>query len=155
MPSRGCGLAVVDGCAGRLAQPVLPQTVKRADFAGQRTERSRLNIFLVRHLFHLQIVVANRFALGADLVKTRCFQQHAAIGAGHPGDREKTDHCRRDKDIGVVQGDGDLAQFAVFLTGHKNDVVAFAQRSHSKGEITLSKARRPPRLLALCTKAES
>jgi hypothetical protein len=35
-----------------------------------------------------------------------------------------------------MQGDGDLAQFTVFLTGYKDDVVTLAQRSHSKGEIT-------------------
>ena len=117
---------------GGLDQLVLPQTVKSADFAGQRAQRRRLNILLVGDLLHLQVVVPYRLALRPNLVEARRLQQHAAVGAGHPSDGKEADNRSCDKDIGVVERDWDLAQITIFLAGYKNDVVAFAQRTHSK-----------------------
>ena len=84
------------------------------------------------YLLHLQVVVPYRLPLRPNLVKARRLQQHAAVRAGHPSDGEEADNRGRDKDIGVVERDWDLAQITIFLTGYKNDVVAFAQNAHSK-----------------------
>src|ERR1700759_5725017 len=106
----------------------LAQAVERGDFTGERAERGYLHILLLRHLLHVQVVVAEGLLLGADLIVVGGLEQHASVGAGHAGDGEESHDGGCDEDVGVVQGNGDLAKAAVVLTSYKDDVVRFAHR---------------------------
>jgi len=107
----------------------LTQAVERGNFTGEGAEGGDLHILFPGDLLHEQIVVAKGLLLGANLVIVGSLEQHASIGASHAGDGEEANEGGRDKHVGVVQRNGDLAEAAVVFTGDKNDVVAFAHRA--------------------------
>ena len=109
----------------------LAQAVERGDFTGERAERGYLDVLFLGHLLHVQVVVAQGFLLGADLVVVGGLQQHASVGAGHAGDGEEAYDGSGDKDVSVVQRNRDLAEAAIVFTSDKDDVVAFCAQGTS------------------------
>jgi hypothetical protein len=106
---------------------VLAQTVQRAHFAGERTQRGGLHILFVLYTLQLAVVLAQCFLLLAHLIEAGRLEQHAGVRAGHAGDSECAHHGRGHEHAGVVQGDRDLAERPVFLTCNENDVITCAQ----------------------------
>jgi len=80
----------------------------------------------MRNLRHLGVIFAESFLLLANLVVAFGFQQHARVRTGQPNDGEGSDHGSSDKPVGVLDGNRDLANLPVIVSGDKQDVIALA-----------------------------
>jgi len=103
------------------------QTIEGGNLAGDRSQRSYLQIALFRDLFQAGIVVFQLVFLSPELVKLRNLEQHPRIRASNSGQAEESDCSTNDKNIQVMDWDGDLAKLPVVPPGHKKDVKAFLQ----------------------------
>ena len=103
------------------------QPVQRRHLAGQRSQRRYLDFFFLRHFFQTVIARLELFLLRPHLIEAHGLHQHAAIRARHPGDAQHADQRSGEKYLGVVQGNGNLAELAFGVSGHKKYVEALAQ----------------------------
>src|SRR5882672_1929695 len=103
------------------------QAIERRYFARQRSQGSDLDVPFLRNLLEPRIAVLQFFSLRAELIKAGNLVQHPGIGTGDASKPGDTDRRPGDNDIQVMNGDGNLAQLAVFVARHEKYVKAFAQ----------------------------
>ena len=122
-----------------------PFVVEENKGIGERTQRSDLNVAIVRDPGHLLVVLAQVLALGADLVITFSLEQHACVRACHAHNGEGADDSGGNKPVGIVQGQRNLANPPVFIPGYEKNVIALAHRMNSsRPEVLIGKGRHSP-----------
>src|ERR1700691_2050571 len=82
------------------------ETIKRGNFAGQRSERCHLNIAFLGDQLQARITVFELFLLRAELVVVRNLAQYSRISAGNAGQAQRADRHASQKNIEILNGNG-------------------------------------------------
>ena len=128
------------------------EPVKRGNLAGQGTERSYLNVTFLGDQFQTRIAVLELGMVGAQLVVMGNLCQHPGIRTGDSREAERPDHQPGHKDVGVLDGNGDLAKLSSFVASYEKDVETFTQYVYFRIKILV---RNPARAVLSCSGSES
>ena len=119
------------------------QTVERRDLVRQRAQRSRLDVFLVRRLLEVRVVLLKRVVVLPELIKACSLNQHSRVRPCQSGDGKHADGRGCDEKVGIVKGDRNLIQVAVFVAADEHDVVTlFVLQAEILAQILTAKQRR-------------
>ena len=117
-------MVLVGELAHRNSKLARRQAVQRGDFACKRTQRSGLDVLLVRGLLEVCVVLLQRVVILPKLVEAGGLDQHPRVRPSQAGDSKHADRRRGYKKVRIVKRDRNLVQVAVFVAADEHDVVA-------------------------------
>ena len=86
-----------------------------------------MNVTFLGDLFQARIAVLKLGLLGAELVVVGDFLQHPGVGAGDTRKAERADRRPGQKNVKVLDGDGDLSKLSGFVASYEKYVETFTQ----------------------------
>src|ERR1700690_431228 len=110
------------------------EPIQRGYLAGQRAQRRYVNVALPGDLLQPRIVVLELCLLGAELVVVGNLLQHPGIGAGDSREAERANRRPGQKNVEILDGNGNLPKLSGFVARYEKDVETFTQYPNLPGE---------------------